>query len=132
MRGPAETVTSFYAAIEAGDHGDGLVPYLHEDAVTIEQPNALVPNGRTSDRAGMLAASAAGATLLERQTYEVLHMVEQGDLVVTRLLWRGVIAVDAGPFSAGQVLTAHIAQFVRVDGGRITEIQTYDCYEPFS
>ncbi|PWN02933.1 hypothetical protein DJ010_11140 [Nocardioides silvaticus] len=61
-----------------------------------------------------------------------MHSIhELGDLVAVRLTWTGTVAQDAGPFGAGQELTAHIAQFVRVDGGLITEIETYDCYEPF-
>jgi hypothetical protein len=33
---------------------------------------------------------------------------------------------------AGQQLRAHIAQFVSTRDGRISKIETYDCYEPFS
>lgn len=130
MQAPADIVTRFYAAIASGEHGEALSPYLDDDARTVEHPNALVPSGRTSDRAAMLAASSAGASLLARQTYEIRDLVEFGDLVVARLVWRGVVAADAGPFTAGQELTAQIAQFVRVDDGRIVEIETYDCYEP--
>jgi ketosteroid isomerase-like protein len=79
----------------------------------------------------MLAASSAGADLLARQRYEVHWLHQAEDTVVARLTWRGVIARDAGPFLAGQELTAHIAQFVQVRDGHIVEIDTYDCYEPF-
>jgi ketosteroid isomerase-like protein len=44
---------------------------------------------------------------------------------------QGIAASDAGPFRAGQELTAYIAQFVMVRDRRIVEIETYDCYEPF-
>jgi hypothetical protein len=80
----------------------------------------------------MLAASAQGARLLTRQRYDVWSILEVDDLVITRLRWRGEVAVDAGPFTAGQQLTADIAQFVRVEGGRIAEIETYDCYQPLT
>lgn len=48
-----------------------------------------------------------------------------------RSTWTGEIATDAGPFRAGQQLTAHVAQFIDVRDGRIASIETYDCYEPF-
>lgn len=127
----SEAVTAFYSAIEQGRHGDALSRFLAPDAVTVERPNALVPSGRVSDRAAMLAASSAGAALLSRQGYEVLSLVEVDDTVAVRLTWRGVVREDVGRFRAGQELTAHIAQFVRVCGGLIEHIETYDCYEPF-
>ena len=49
-----------------------------------------------------------------------------------RLTWPASVREAAGPFVAGQRLTAHIAQFITVRDGRISEIARYDCYEPFS
>jgi ketosteroid isomerase-like protein len=132
MPSPSSLVAAFYSAIEAGKHGDELRPYLADTARTIERPNLLAPTGRTSDRAAMLAASSAGASLLSHQRYEIRSLVEHGEQVVARIRWTGVPAHDADPFTAGQVLTAHIAQFIRIQDGLITEIETYDCYEPFT
>ncbi|PWN04223.1 nuclear transport factor 2 family protein [Nocardioides silvaticus] len=132
MSSAVDTVASFYTAIEQGRHGDALAGLLAPDAVTIERPNALVPGGRVSDRAAMIAASSAGAGLLSSQQYDVHWIQEVGDTVAVRLTWRGVVAQDAGPFLTGQELVAHIAQFVRVRDGLIAEIETYDCYEPFA
>lgn len=128
----AELVKQLYAGIEAGRHGDQLAALMTDDVRTIERPNALVPAGRVSDRSAMLAASSAGAALLRRQRYDVRTIVAHDDTVTSRLTWTGVVGRDAGPFVAGQSLTAHIAQFVRVRDGRIAEIETYDCYEPFA
>jgi ketosteroid isomerase-like protein len=126
-----DLVRSFYAAIEEGQHGDQLARFLSTDARTIEHPNALVPDGRTSDRAAMLANSGVGAGLLSSQRYQVHDLAEVDGTVAARLTWTGVIAQDAGPFTSGQRLTAHIAQFIRVRDGLIEEIETYDCYQPF-
>ena len=131
MASATDVVRSFYAAIEAGQHGDDLAPLLSSAARTIEHPNALVPNGRVSDRATMLANSTVGAGLLSSQRYQVHDLAEVDGTVAARLTWTGVIAQDAGPFTAGQILTAHIAQFICVRNGLIDEIETYDCYEPF-
>lgn len=75
-------------------------------------------------------APSAGAELLEWQRYDIHQAVEQEDEVVLRLTWTGMVARDAGPFTKGQELRAHIVQFIRTRDGRIREIETYDCFEP--
>ena len=124
-------IHELHRAIETGAHGDALRPLFTADAVTVERPNLISPQGRCSPLEQMLAASAAGAGLLAEQTYDVWSEVAVDDTAIVRLTWTGTVAVDAGPFHAGQVLTAHIAQFVTAREGRISGIETYDCYEPF-
>jgi ketosteroid isomerase-like protein len=80
----------------------------------------------------MLEASQSGASLLESQHYDVQSALEVGDTAIVRLTWTGVIARAVGPFRAGQVLTAHVAQFITAVEGRIASIETYDCYEPLA
>jgi ketosteroid isomerase-like protein len=129
---PAAAARALYAAIEAGRHGEELRSFFTEEAETIEHPNLIKPSGARSSLTGMLASSTAGAALLARQKYELHSVVESGDTAIARLTWMGVIARDVGPFRKGQVLTAHIAQFVETRDGRIASIETFDCYEPFS
>ncbi len=69
--------------------------------------------------------------MLSSQRYDPIEAFEHGDMAFVRLTWTGVIAANAGPFTAGQDLTAHIAQFVRTRDGKVASIVTYDCYEPF-
>jgi hypothetical protein len=57
--------------------------------------------------------------------------LEHGSLAIVRLTWTGVIARSVGSFREGQVLSAHIAQFIDTRDGRIASIETFDCYEPF-
>jgi ketosteroid isomerase-like protein len=57
--------------------------------------------------------------------------VEHGSTAILRLTWTAVVARNIGPFREGQVLTAHIAQFIETRDGRIASIETFDCYEPF-
>jgi hypothetical protein len=80
----------------------------------------------------MLSNSTAGAGLLAQQRYELIDAVAHDSLAILRLFWTGTIARDVGPFRAGQQLRAHIAQFVSTHEGRVSKIETYDCYEPFS
>lgn len=118
-------------ALEAGCHGEELSGLFTHDATTIEHPNLVKPHGARLGLEQMLAASLLGAGLLEDQRYDVVDAVEVDGLVVFRLTWSGTVASDVGPFTAGQQLTAHVAQFVTVREGKITSVETYDCYEPF-
>lgn len=128
---PLELALSLHDDLMAGRHGEHLRYLFTADALTIEHPNPLKPRGGAMRLEEMLAGSTAGATLLKRQKYEVHQAVENGNEVVLRLTWTGEIGVDAGRFAAGQQLRAHIVQFIRTHEGRIREIETYDCYEPF-
>jgi ketosteroid isomerase-like protein len=125
-------VHELHRAIESGTHGDELGKLFTADAVTVERPNLISPGGRTAGLEQMLAASTAGTGLLAEQTYDVFSDLAVDDTAIVRLTWTGKVAADAGPFRAGQVLTAHIAQFVTATDGRISRIETYDCYEPFT
>ena len=129
---PVRVVRALHAALESGRHGVDIEALFTPDAVTTEHPNSIAPQGRTIGIAEILAGSTAGTALLARQQYDVHDAFANGDLAVVRLTWTGVIAADRGPFRAGQELTAHIAQFVRVRDGRIASIETYDCYEPLT
>ena len=89
---------------------------------------------RTYAQAGleqMAAASAIGSRLLSEQKFDVFSEMVVDETAIVRLTWTGTVAVDAGPFHAGQQLTAHVAQFVTASDDRISRIETYDCYEPF-
>lgn len=132
MSTPLTTVRALYSALEAGQHGEALRRLFTDDATTLEHPNALKPRGARYSLEEGLAASAAGAGLLESQQFDVQSAVEFEDTAIVRLTWTGVVARDIGPFHEGQVLTAHIAQFIRVRDARVASIETFDCYEPFS
>lgn len=123
-----DAVHALYAALELGQPRPEL---FTEDARTLEHPNAIKPRGAQASLAEMMAAAQKGKELLSSQRYEVRSAIEHGDTAIVRLRWTGVIAKDAGPFRQGQVLTAHIAQFIETRGWKVASIETYDCYEPF-
>lgn len=128
---PIAAIRRLHEALEQGTHGEGLAEYFTADATTVEKPNALKPLGAEATLEQMLANSTAGAGLLSQQRYDIIDAVANGDMAIVRLVWTGTIAVDVGKFSRGQELRAHIAQFVSTRDGRISRIETYDCYEPF-
>jgi ketosteroid isomerase-like protein len=128
---PLAAVRALHEALEQGKHGQALVGFFAPEAVTIERPNALKPRGAEATLDQMLSNATAGAGLLSQQRYDVIDGVEHGDMAIVRLVWTGTIAADVGKFRRGQQLRAHIAQFVSTRDGRISRIETYDCYEPF-
>jgi ketosteroid isomerase-like protein len=128
---PLSVARALHVALEAGKHGDDLRALFTEDAITFEHPNAIKPRGGTIPIAQMLVESTRGAGFLARQTYDVRSALEVGKTAVLRLTWTGVVARAVGPFREGQILTAHIAQFIEVREGRVASIETFDCYEPF-
>jgi hypothetical protein len=71
----------------------------------------------------------AGRKLLAWQSYGVRDSVADGDLVVVRMRWTGELAVDAGPWSRGTLLSAWCVAHYRLRGGRIVEIEQHDCYD---
>lgn len=131
MSGTRDALLNLHRAIEAGEHGPALAAYFTKDAVTVEHPNLISPNGGRHDLDAMLLGAERGASLLSAQRYRIHSIDEVDSLVVARLTWTATVAVDAGPFTSGQQLVAHIAQFATVRDGRIAHIETFDCYEPW-
>lgn len=129
---PIPVARALHAALEAGYHGEALRPLFTDDAVAVTHPNLVTPRGSRASLPELLAASSAGAALLAEQRYAVSSAIAHGSTAILRLTWTGVVARDAGPLRAGQVLTARIAQFVEVRDGRVAAIETFDCYEPLA
>jgi ketosteroid isomerase-like protein len=118
-------------ALERGVHGEALRELYTPDVVSVEHPNPISRRGSRADLDRIVVASDAGAALLSSQRYTIRDVHEDGNLVIFRYTWTGVIAVDRGPFRAGQELVAHVAAFAGITDGRISSFETFDCYEPF-
>lgn len=127
-------VLDMLAALQRGEHGDALRRYYADDAVVVTHPNAVAPKGARADLATLLANSTRGASLMRKQQYIVRDVLEidREKTVVIRYTWQGEIAMNAGPFRAGQTLTAEIALFVTLENDRIRAMETFDCYAPFA
>jgi hypothetical protein len=77
-----------------------------------------------------VAGIAAGRQLLAWQSYEVIDHIEQDERVVLRMRWQGELAIDAGPWTRGTLLSAWCVGHYRLDRSLIVEIEQHDCYEP--
>ncbi len=124
----ADLVRAYLKAIE--DRGDSLA-FFAEDAVQEEFPNALVPTGARRTLADLRAASARGQGVLTSETYEIVNLIEAGDLVACEVLWRGVLAVPIRSLKPGDVMKARFAVFFEFAGDKIRRQRNYDCFEPF-
>jgi ketosteroid isomerase-like protein len=128
----ADVVRRYYRLVcDLESHEDDLRAVLAPDVRIVEHPNAVTPRGAVRDREQTLAGLRSGRALLSRQDFDVHEVLVHGDRAAVRATWRGTIAVDRGPFTAGTVLRANIASLLTVRDGLIVEQETYDCYEPF-
>lgn len=123
-----DLVRAYLKAIEA--RKDSLA-FFAEDAVQEEFPNALVPNGARRTLADLREANARGRDVLTSETYEILNLVEAGDLVACEVLWRGVLAVPIRSLKPGDVMKARFGVFFEFAGDKIRRQRNYDCFEPF-
>ena len=119
----------FFDAAAAFDE-DALARLLHPEARISEMPNAVNRGGTERGAEDALAAFRRGRAMLASQAYDVEDVIVAGDKIAARAKWRGTMAVDAGPLSAGTELHARIATFTEVRDGRIYRHATYDCYLP--
>ncbi|MEV0618683.1 nuclear transport factor 2 family protein [Nonomuraea sp. NPDC050404] len=114
---------------EAVARGESIEPYLHEDIVHHELPNALFPDGVVRDLDGVREASEKGAKTVSEQRFEVRNAVAAGDQVALEVLWTGTLAIPVGALPAGHTMRAHLAVFLEFRDGRIIAQRNYDCYE---
>jgi ketosteroid isomerase-like protein len=110
----------FFDAVAAFDE-DAFAKLMHPEARISEMPNAINKNGTERDLDTALAAFRNGKTMLAEQSYDVEDVIVAGDKIAARATWRGRL-ID------GPELTARIATFTEVRGGRIYRHATYDCY----
>jgi len=103
---------------------------VHPDARFVERPCLVSPRGQERDRDAARAGLAHGRDLLSAQHIEVRDHTVAGDRVVTRAVWTGTLARDAGPLPAGTELRADCSMFFTVRDGRIARRENFDCYHP--
>jgi ketosteroid isomerase-like protein len=128
---PAAVVARYFEVVaDIGSSEEALLELLDPGVRVTEHPNAHNPRGMVRDRDAVVAGFLAGKRLLAAQAFDVHELAVDGDRVAVRATWRGTIGAAAGPFPAGAELVAHIAAWLTVDGGRVREHETFDCYEP--
>jgi len=126
-----EVVQAYYAAIAHGMTDLEWERWFAPEVVQEEFPNRLLPNGAQRDLHGLREAAARGAMLMSQQTFQVLTLVASGSTVAVEAEWRGQVARDAGPFTAGTELRTRFAQVLELQDGKIVALRNYDCFDPW-
>ena len=124
----ADLVRAYLKAIET--RADSLA-FFAEDAVQEEFPNALAPAGARRTLAELREANVRGRDVLASESYEIVNLVEAGDLVACEVLWRGVLAVPIRSLKPGDTMKARFGVFFEFQGDKIRRQRNYDCFEPF-
>jgi ketosteroid isomerase-like protein len=126
-----ETIKAYLTALADGSVGERLAGFFTDDALQIELPNRLNPNGGQSDLDTMLRRAEQGQHLLRAQAYDVRSIVAHGDRVAVEAVWTGTLAAPLGALCAGSTMKAHFAMFFELASGRIRRQRNYDCFEPW-
>jgi ketosteroid isomerase-like protein len=126
-----ELAKAYIAAVERGAVGAELAAFFTPDAQSREFPNRLVPNGGSTDLAGMLAAAERGQSSVRDQRYIVKHAVENGAEVALEVEWSAQLLKPFGSSQAGATMTAYYALFMTFRADKIVSVRNYDCFEPF-
>jgi len=125
------TVERYLALVADLDADPAELDHLvHPDVRFVERPCLVSPRGQERDLAAARAGFAHSRTLLSAQRIDVLDHVVAGDRVVTRAIWTGTLAQDAGPLGAGTELRADCSMFFTLRDGLIVAQENYDCYHP--
>src|SRR5689334_24505084 len=90
-----KSARALLAAIERGDR-EALLALYAENAVQVEHPNRLKPDGDRRTPARMVEDLARGKQMLREEHYQVLEATASGDQVALQVRWTGVVAVPVG------------------------------------
>ena len=123
------TVLRYLQAIADGATGDRLAAFFTPDALQVELPNRLNPNGGRSDLPTLLQRAEQGQALLREQRYDVLNVVADGGRLAVEADWSATLAVPVGTLPAGAAMRAHFAMFFEMRDGLIHRQRNYDCFE---
>ena len=118
------------AAIEAGDEV-ALREFYTREAVQVEHPNRLKPQGDRRGVEQMMADLKRGKSMLLSEHYDVESVTAFGDSVALQVVWRGVVNMAIGKLQPGDEMVCESGIFLQFQGGRVTEQHNYDCFAPF-
>ena len=131
MASPEAFVAAFLRAIEQDEVVGRELDWYTPDALQIEWPNKLVPDGATRDIEQLREAGERGRAIVERQSYEVTNLVVDGNRVAVEAVFRATFKLDLPGLPKGEVMTANFAMFFEMKDGRIHRHRSYDCFQPW-
>lgn len=126
-----DLVRTYLSALQNGEAGEALRKFFTDDVLQIEMPNQFNKHGQKSNLEHILQRSLQGLEVLQRQTYEIVSEMAQGDRVAIEARWTGVLAIAFGSMAAGTEMKASFAIFFHFHEGRIALQRNYDCFDPW-
>jgi len=126
-----DLIRTYLNALQNGEAGDALRRFFTDDVRQVEMPNRLNSRGQESNLEHILQRSQQGLKVLERQQYEIVSEIGQGDRVAVEARWTGVLAIALGTLAAGTEMKASSAIFFHFRDGRIALQRNYDCFDPW-
>ena len=120
-----------YLASVGQDDTGATASFYADDAIQVEFPNRLMPNGATRDLAALRDAAERGREVMSAQRLELLNAVASGDQVAIEALWVGTLAVPFGSLPVGSEMRARFAIFLTFRDGKIVRQHNYDCFDPW-
>jgi ketosteroid isomerase-like protein len=124
-------IRTYLHALQNGEAGDALRRFFTDDVRQVEMPNRLNNRGQQSNLDDILRRSQQGLKILERQQYEIVSELFQGDSAAVEARWTGVLAIAVGTLAAGAEMKASFAMFFHFRDGRIALQRNYDCFDPW-
>lgn len=127
-----ETVKRYFELCETFSESEAdFKQILHPEIEQTEFPNLLTPSAVVSDFATLMQRIPNGKKLLREQKYDIQHVYETGDTLITEVIWTAVVGADAGAFKSGQPLKAYFCCVFAFKDGKIYRQRNYDCFERF-
>ena len=124
-------VEAFLKALETRESFDELEKFYHPDIEHTEYPNAIRKSTGVGKLSNLKAASERGKKALLKEEYEIKNIFSVNNTVIVEAIWKGTLAVPIGTIKAGEVMTAHFAQFFEFKDEKIYRQRNYDCFDPF-
>jgi hypothetical protein len=124
----AKIVRAYLKAIELRKD---VLGFYTDDVIQEEFPNLLAPSGAVRTMAELKAANDRGQNVMRTESYEIVSLVEQGDVIACEIIWRGVLAIPLRTLKPGDTMQARFGVFFEFEGDRIRRQRNYDCFDPF-
>lgn len=132
MKSKLDLVKKYFSLLESfSDSKSDFEEILDTGFQQREFPNILNKNGQMSDFPDTIRRASLGRKMLSQQAFQILNSLESDDQLAVEVQWQGVMAIDAGPFKANQVLKANFCFVCEFRNGKIFRQRNYDCFEPF-
>ena len=125
-----DLVKKYFALIEQfSTEKEAYRALMHSDIVQTEFPNLLTQQATDSNFEILMQRIPNGKKLLNEQKYEIQHVHETAEALITEVIWTAIVGTDVGTFKAGQQLKAYFCCIFEFKDGLIYQQRNYDCFE---